>query len=382
MGSNSGFKLVKVDGQARYGQYRTERGGVFETPNFMVIGTKGAVKGLTISQLKEVRADILLVNSYHLWLRPGLSIVGGAGGIHSFMGWQGPILSDSGGFQVYSLSSLREVKDDGILFRSHLDGEMLFLSPEKSVFIQEELGVDIAMVLDECPAGTEDYSYFSASLTRTIEWAKKSIGARRRRDYALFAITQGGRFKDLRRRAVSELCALDFDGFAIGGLSVGEPKEVMYDVLSWHPQELPKEKIRYLMGVGTPRDIVEAVRGGVDLFDCVLPTRSGRFGRAFVSFTPYINIKNACFKNDFSALDEGCNCFTCRNHSRAYLHHLFKSAEMLGPILLSLHNVYFYLSFMQQIREAIKGGKFEEFYKEVVSLWQEEDGLLTAEENG
>jgi queuine tRNA-ribosyltransferase len=360
----SSFELIQKSDKARYGVYTTAH-GKFETPNFMPVGTQGTVKGVDIEHITESGAQIMLVNTYHLWLRPGHQTVNQLGGIQKFTGWNKPILSDSGGFQVFSLKGIRKLSEQGVEFRSHLDGSKKFLSPEICIDIQETLGVDIAMVLDECPDASLPIDYLKNSLDLTVRWAKRCIAARKFPEKTkLFGITQGGGNKELRTIAAQQLSDLDFNGLAIGGLSVGEPKEVMYDVLSYHPQQLPENKIRYLMGVGTPQDIVTAVRNGVDLFDCVMPTRSGRFGRAFITGPePYINIRNAKFALDSEPLDSSCKCIACRNYSRGYIHHLFKADEMLGPILLSAHNTWHYQNLMLRIRESIKNGTFEELYQ-------------------
>lgn len=364
------FWLHSTDGPARRGTFRTAHGD-FDTPNFMPVGTRATVKGVDVERLHEAGAQITLVNTYHLWERPGEELIHSLGGVHRFCGWSGPILSDSGGYQVFSLQKIRDVTEDGVTFQSHIDGRKLFLSPEKAVRVQEMLGVDIAMVLDECPAPELDYRATELSLELTHRWAKRAIAARSREQTNLFGITQGGGFRELRTRAAEELSVLPFDGFAIGGLSVGEPKEVMYEVLSYHPAQLPEQSIRYLMGVGTPEDILEAVSRGVDLFDCVMPTRAGRFGRAFVAGEgpPYLNVKNACFKKDLRPLDEQCRCVACRNYSRAYINHLFRLDEMLGPQLVSIHNLTHYLSLMKRIRHSIEERRFAELYKQEKLRW-------------
>lgn len=368
------FSILQTQGRARLGRYRTDS-GEFATPNFMPVGTRGSVKGVDTERLAEAGAQIMLVNTYHLWLRPGPENVAKLGGIHRFAGWKGPILSDSGGFQVFSLESIREIREEGVEFRSHIDGALCFLSPEKSIAIQEELGVDIAMALDECPAGTLDHAAVEKSLALTSRWAKRSLAARKLERTSIFGITQGGVFQDLRTRAAEQIASTEyegrgFDGLAIGGLSVGEPKPQMYEVLSYHPQQLPSDRIRYLMGVGTPEDIVEAVMNGVDLFDCVMPTRSGRFGRAFVRGpVPWLNIKNSSFALDTDPIDSSCHCLACRTYSRGYINHLFKVQEMLGPQLVSIHNLTHYLEHMAAIRAAIEAGKFEEFYRSEKARW-------------
>lgn len=363
----SRFTIKKNDGKARLGSYLTDH-GAFETPNFMPVGTQGTVKGIDCGRLVETGAQIVLVNTYHLWLRPGEEIVRDLGGIHKFMNWGGPVLSDSGGFQVFSLSKIRTITEEGIKFRSHIDGSELFLTPEKSIQIQQALGVDIAMVLDECPKAESTFDEFRASLELTKRWAKRCLVLKERE--SMFGITQGGFHRDLRTESAEFIGEQHFDGCAIGGLSVGEPQEVMYEVLSYHPEQLPKEKIRYLMGVGTPLDLITAVSNGVDLFDCVMPTRSGRFGRAFVSGPePTLNIRNARFMRDPEPLDPNCPCLACKSYSKGYIHHLFRADEMLGPILLSLHNTTFYQSFMRSIREAILTGSLEALLKAEQARW-------------
>ena len=365
------FIKLKTEGKARRGQAITAN-GPFETPNFMPVGTQGSVKGIDCEEISEIGAEIILVNTYHLWVRPGPEKVKALGGIHKFTSWDGPILSDSGGFQVFSLESIRKITEEGVKFKSHVDGEDLFLTPEKAIQIQETLGVDIAMVLDECPAGDTERGAFEKSLAMTNRWAKRCLEARTRDDMKMFGITQGGVHKDLRTQAAEEIGAMGFDGCAIGGLSVGEPQSEMYEVLEYHPSQLPDDGIRYLMGVGTPEDIVFAVRNGVDLFDCVMPTRSGRFGRAFIKGTPpYINIKNAKFSESTIPLDEACSCKACRNYSRGYIHHLFKVGEMLGPVLVSLHNLSHYLNLMKEIRSSIETGSFEDLYKDIRGCWKD-----------
>lgn len=365
------YELLSEDGRARRGRLHTIR-GVVETPQFMPVGTQGTVKGIDVERLKVCGATMILANTYHLLLRPGPERIAALGGIHRFTGWEGPILSDSGGFQVFSLTALRKLTEDGVTFRSHLDGREIHLSPETSIATQEQFGVTVAMAFDECPPADGARELIAAAVARTNRWARRSLAARTREDVSLFGITQGAGDRELRTQSAEDLSTLPFDGMAIGGLSVGEPTSVMYDVLSYHPTQLPRDKVRYLMGVGTPRDIVEAVGCGVDLFDCVMPTRSGRTGRAYLSTEPFINIRNARFATDEGPLDPHCSCLACRRHSRAYLHHLFRCEEMLGPILLSIHNVHFYLALMQDIREAIAGGRFTELRERYVQLWKEE----------
>jgi queuine tRNA-ribosyltransferase len=363
------YSLIKKLGKARRGAFQT-RAGVFQTPNFMPVGTKASVKGVDVHRLAECGAEVMLVNTYHLWLRPGHERIKRLGGIHTFSGWKGPILSDSGGFQVFSLQGMRTITEDGIEFRSHLDGSKQFLSPEKSIEIQQAMGVDIAMALDECPSSTLDFSVLQKSLEMTIRWAKRSLAARTDPEMCMFGITQGGCFRELRSYSAEEIRQIPFDGYAIGGLSVGEAKTAMYEVLSYHPDQLPETHIRYLMGVGTPEDIIEAVSQGVDIFDCVMPTRSGRFGRVFVEDNPpFFNIKNSRYAEDTQPIDPTCSCLACRTYSRAYIHHLFKVGEMLGPQLASIHNLSHYLTLMRRIRTEIEGGGFQMLYEQIKGRW-------------
>lgn len=365
------FTVSKTHQKSRLGSFNTVHGN-FETPNFMPVGTLGTVKGIDCERLVESKAQIILCNTYHLWLRPGHDLVKRRGGIHIFSGWKGPILSDSGGYQVFSLSNMRKLTEEGVTFQSHLDGSKKFLSPELAVEIQETLGVDIAMALDECPDWKMEKDALTKSLELTLRWARRCLDARKRQETNLFGITQGGMHRDLRTHSAQALSELQFNGFAIGGLSVGEPKEQMFEVLSYHPQQLPQEKIRYLMGVGTPQDIVHAVSCGVDLFDCVMPTRAGRFGRAFVSGDePYCNIRNAKYKEDDAPIDSECDCPCCRNYTKAYVHHLFKCDEMLGPILLSLHNTFYYQRLMKRIRQSLHEGTFEALYVSEMRRWKD-----------
>ena len=364
------YTLIQKDGEARLGTFRT-RSGVFNTPTFMPVGTRASVKGVDVERLAECGAQVMLVNTYHLWLRPGAERVQRLGGIHAFTGWKGPILSDSGGYQVFSLKSMRTLSERGIDFRSHLDGSKQFLSPEISVSVQQTLGVDIAMVLDECPAGGLEASAVEKSLHMTQRWAKRSYEARTDQEMCLFGITQGGTYRELRTMAAQMIQEIPFDGLAIGGLSVGERKDLMYDVLSYHVEQLPSEKVHYLMGVGTPEDIVQAVSHGVDMFDCVMPTRAGRFGRVFINDeTPFINIKNSQFAEANEPIDRNCSCVACRNYTRAYIQHLFKVGEMLGPQLASIHNLTHYQGLMRSIRESIKEGSFRNLYASIKDRWK------------
>ncbi|MBI3028201.1 MAG: tRNA guanosine(34) transglycosylase Tgt [Candidatus Rokubacteria bacterium] len=355
------FELLKADGLARAGRLSTPH-GVVETPAFMPVGTQGSVKSLAPEDLRQIGTQILLANTYHLFLRPGHLLVAELGGLHRFMAWEGPILTDSGGFQVYSLASLGRVTEEGVRFRSHLDGAEHLLTPELSVEIQQALGADIIHPLDECLAHPAPRAQTEASLALTLRWAARAKAAWRRGDgrQAMFGIVQGGGYEDVRRRAVEEACALEFDGYAVGGLAVGEPKPLMLDLLEFTAALLPKDRPRYLMGVGTPPDLLGAVARGVDLFDCVLPTRNARNGQLFTA-AGVLTIKQARYATDQRPADEGCPCYTCRTFSRAYLRHLFAARELLAYRLLSLHNLHFYLALMAETRAAIRAGAFETF---------------------
>ena len=354
------FEIVKTDGAARVGRLSTPH-GVVETPAFMPVGTQGSVKGLTPDELKMTGTQIVLANTYHLFLRPGSEIIRDLGGLHRFMGWDGPILTDSGGFQVYSLAALRKVSEGGVRFRSHLDGSEQLLTPEISIQVQQALGADIIHPLDECLAQPASRSETERSLALTLRWAARAKTAHAANPHqALFGIVQGGVYEDLRRRAVEETYALGFDGYAIGGLAVGEPKPLMLDLVELAGALLPDGQPRYLMGVGKPPDLVEAVARGVDLFDCVLPTRNARNGQLFTA-DGVIVIKNARYARDSGPPDPECVCHTCRNFSRAYLRHLYVARELLAPRLLTLHNLHFYQTFMAQVRAAIAAGGFGAF---------------------
>lgn len=367
------YTLKTRCGEARRGEFRA-RSGVFQTPTFMPVGTKASVKGVDVERLAECGASVMLVNTYHLWLRPGHERIKRVGGIHRFSGWKGPILSDSGGYQVFSLKGIRSITEDGVEFRSHLDGSKQFLSPEKSIEVQQTMGVDIAMALDECPASTLDFATIEKSLAMTLRWARRSLDARTDPEMCMFGITQGALHRELRTRSAEQIREIPFDGYAIGGLSVGEPKGDMYEVLSYHAAQLPDTHIRYLMGVGTPEDIIEAVSRGVDIFDCVMPTRSGRFGRVFVDAdVPFFNIKNSQFAEDTGPIDPTCRCLACRIYSRAYIQHLFKVGEMLGPQLASIHNLTHYLDFMSRIRASIEDGSFDALYNRIKVRWAKLD---------
>jgi queuine tRNA-ribosyltransferase len=356
-----GFELIRTDGVARLGRMRTARGSV-DTPAFMPVATQGTVKSLTPADLTAAGAQIVLANTYHLLLRPGPELVRELGGLHRFMGWDGPILTDSGGFQVWSLSKLRRIGEEGVEFRSHVDGSLRTLTPESVVAAQHALGVDVLHPLDECLAQPATPAETERSLALTLRWLRRAFAAHRAAGApgALFGIVQGGTSHALRRRAVEETCALDLPGYAIGGLAVGEPKPALYDITELVAGRLPADRPRYLMGVGKPGDLVAAVARGVDLFDCVMPTRNARNGQAFTPDGP-INIENARFTRDAAPLDPACPCEACRGFSRAYLRHLFGARELLAYRLLTLHNLTFYLGLMRQMREAIARGAFGSF---------------------
>ncbi len=348
---------------ARLGKVHTPHGS-FETPIFMPVGTLATVKTMSPDELVEMNAQIILSNTYHLWLRPGEDIIQEAGGLHKFMNWDRPILTDSGGFQVFSLSDLRNISEEGVEFRSHLSGEKLFLTPEKSMHIQNALGPDIMMAFDECPPYPAEHAYMKASVERTSRWAERCLGAHQRpHDQGLFGIVQGGEHPDLRRQSAEDLVSLDFPGYAIGGLSVGEPKDVMNQVLEETTPFLPDNKPRYLMGVGSADSLIDGAIRGVDMFDCVLPTRIARNGTLMTS-TGRLVVRNAAYARDFRPLDENCSCRVCRNYSRAYIRHLIKSNETLGLRLCSYHNLHFLLHLMESVREAIRNDRLLDFREE------------------
>ncbi|SEO35287.1 queuine tRNA-ribosyltransferase [Amphibacillus marinus] len=356
------YELIKTCKQtgARLGRVHTPH-GTFETPVFMPVGTLATVKTMSPEELKELGAGIILSNTYHLWLRPGEDIVREAGGLHKFMNWDGSILTDSGGFQVFSLSDLREIEEQGVHFRNHISGEKLFLSPEKAMQIQNALGSDIMMAFDECPPYPAEYKYMKDSVERTSRWAERCLTAHERPDdQGLFGIVQGGEYEDLRKQSARDLTALDFPGYAIGGLSVGEPKDVMNRVLEFTTPYLPTEKPRYLMGVGSPDSLIDGAIRGIDMFDCVLPTRIARNGTCMTSNGRLV-VRNAKFARDFSPLDPNCDCHTCRNYSRAYIRHLIKADETFGLRLTTYHNLYFLVKLMEQVREAIRADRLGDF---------------------
>ncbi|MCO5143981.1 MAG: tRNA guanosine(34) transglycosylase Tgt [Oligoflexia bacterium] len=359
MNSPISFELVSESGMARAGVLTTSHSTI-ETPMFMPVGTLATVKSMTPEDLEKMGARIILGNAYHLYIRPGHELIERMGGLHKFMNWSGSILTDSGGFQVMSLSQLRKISKDGVEFRSHIDGSKHFLSPEKSMEIQKALGSDIVMAFDECVKHPATKDEVEKSLDLTTDWEKRSRAYSLKPHQALFGILQGGMYPDLRKKHFQMMQDIPFDGWAIGGLSVGEPPAMMYEILDSTTPLLPKEKVRYLMGVGTPEDLIEGVRRGVDIFDCVMPTRNARNGTLFTS-KGKIHIKNAKYAEDSSPLDENCDCYTCKNFSKSYLRHLFQSGEILGSRLNTLHNLHFYIQLMRRIREAILAKNFDEF---------------------
>ena len=365
------FTVLQTDpvSRARLGCLLTAHGEI-ETPCFMPVGTQGTVKAMLPRDLREIGCQILLGNTYHLYLRPGHEAIRALGGLHRFMGWDRPILTDSGGYQVFSLGAMRKITEEGAQFQSHLDGSAHLLTPEKAVAIQEALGSDIAMMLDECIAADASLEYVRASTARTIRWAERCVAARTRPGQLLFGIVQGGLFEDLRRNCVDALASLPFEGFAVGGLGVGEGEEQLRAIGSFTVDLLPADRPRYLMGVGRPQDIIHAVRAGFDMFDCVIPTRNARNGTLY-TWQGKVNIKRAEFADDARPLDENCGCYACRNFSRAYLRHLYMAGEILSAQLNSLHNLYFYHRLMDKCREAIRGGRTELWAR----LWEPREAL-------
>lgn len=365
------FKLLKKEGNARRGEFVTPH-GIIQTPAFMNVATCGAIKGaVSALDLKNIKCQVQLCNTYHLHLRPGDGKVKQLGGLHKFTRWDGPILTDSGGFQVFSLAKLRNIKEEGVYFNSHIDGRKIFMGPEESMRIQSNLGSTIAMAFDECVENPSPYDYTKDSVARTTRWLKRCIAEMDRlnslddtinKQQMLFAINQGGIFKDLRVEHMKEIAELNLDGYAIGGLAVGEPAETMYEIIETVEPFAPTDKIRYLMGVGTPVNILESIARGIDLFDCVMPSRNARHGQLF-TWQGVRNINNAKYETDESPIDESCDCPVCQNFSRAYIRHLLKSGEMLGMRLAVLHNLYFYNNLMEVIREQLDNGTFTQFYE-------------------
>ena len=353
------FKVASTDGAARRGTLKLAHGSV-ETPAFMPVGTYGTVKAMSPAELTDIGAQIVLGNTFHLWLRPGLEVVAAHGGLHRFMGWHGPILTDSGGFQVFSLGAMRKISEDGVKFQSPVNGDACFLTPEESMRIQRVLNSDIVMVFDECTPYPADVAQAAESMELSLRWAERSKRAHEGNANALFGIVQGGMHERLRDRSLAGLAQIGFDGYAIGGLSVGEPKADMARILAHTAPRLPAAKPRYLMGVGTPEDIVDAVEKGIDMFDCVLPTRNARNGWIYTR-QGTIKLRNAQYRDDVRPLDEACGCYTCRNFTRSYLHHLHKVNEILGARLNTWHNLYYYLELMRDMRGAIEQGRLAEF---------------------
>ena len=370
------FKLIKKEGNARRGEFSTPHGTI-QTPAFMNVATCGAIKGaVSALDLKNIKCQVQLCNTYHLHLRPGDDKVKQLGGLHKFTRWDGPILTDSGGFQVFSLAKLRNIKEEGVYFNSHIDGRKIFMGPEESMRIQSNLGSTIAMAFDECVENPSPYDYTKDSVHRTTRWLKRCIAEMDRlnnlegtinKEQMLFAINQGGIFKDLRVEHMKEIADLNLDGYAIGGLAVGEPAETMYEIIEIVEPFAPADKIRYLMGVGTPVNILESVARGVDLFDCVMPSRNARHGQLF-TWEGVRNLNNAKYETDESPIDESCECPVCQNFSRAYIRHLLKSGEMLGMRLAVLHNLYFYNNLMEVIREQLDNGTYTQFYEKYKNI--------------
>ncbi len=362
------YELIKTDGKARLGKLKTNY-GTFDTPMFMPVGTLANVKTLTPEELYAMNSAVILSNTYHLWLRPGEDVVDKAGGLHKFMNYNGPILTDSGGFQVFSLAKKKDISEEGVIFKSHIDGKKLFLTPELSIQIQNKLDSDIAMSFDECIPYPASYEYAKASTERTIRWAKRGKDVHSNDNQSLFGIVQGGEYEDLREYSAKETVKLDFDGYSIGGTSVGEDKVTMYKMIDYAIKYLPLDKPRYLMGVGEPIDLLEGVERGVDMFDCVLPTRLARHGNAFTRHGR-INLKNLKYKEDFTPIEDNCDCYTCKNYTKAYIRHLITCDEMLGGRLLSIHNIRFLIKEMEEIREAIKNDSFKEYKEKFISDYQ------------
>ncbi|WP_293718781.1 tRNA guanosine(34) transglycosylase Tgt [uncultured Phascolarctobacterium sp.] len=364
------YELIKECSRsgARLGKLHTPH-GTFDTPMFMPVGTQATVKTLSPEELYAMGSQVILSNTYHLFLRPGHELVRKAGGLHNFMRYNRGMLTDSGGFQVFSLGAMRKIKEEGVTFRSHIDGSKKFLSPEIATEVQEALGADIAMAFDECIPYPADFDYAKQSTLRTTRWAKRCLDTHTREDQSMFGIVQGGMYPELRKMSAEQLTEMDFAGYGIGGLSVGEPKPLMYEILSQTTEYMPKNKARYLMGVGTPDCIVEAVNLGVDMFDCVFPTRVARNGTAMIPEGRLV-VRNAIYAEDFRPIDERCSCYTCRNFSRAYIRHLFKAEELFALRLLTIHNLHFLLEFTRQIREAIANDTFPEVRERFLENYQ------------
>ena len=367
------IKHVDKETGARYGILHTPHGDC-EVPMFMPVGTLATVKTLSPEELKEMGAGTILGNTYHLSIRPGADVVAKAGGLHKFMNWDGPILTDSGGFQVFSLAENRKISEDGVEFKNHLNGDRLFFSPEVSIDIQEKLGSDIAMSFDECIPWPADYDYVKKSTERTLRWAKRGLEAHKREDQALFGIVQGGDYEDLRKMCAEELVKMDFPGYSIGGTSIGEPKEKFFEMVEYAIKYLPEDKPRYVMGIGSIDYVLGSIMRGVDMFDCVLPTRLARHG-ALMTSHGRVNIKNEKYKEDFSKLDDNCDCYCCKFYTKAYLRHLFICDETFGKRLMSIHNVRFLIHLVEQAREAIKEDRYKEFMEKTLKEFGDERGF-------
>ena len=376
------YHLLKKENNtmARLGKIETNY-GTFDTPMFMPVGTRATVKGVTPEEIYDINSGIILANTYHLWLRPGEDLVEKAGGLHKFMNYNGPILTDSGGFQVFSLARPKDITEDGVHFKSHIDGSKLFLTPEKSIQIQNKLDSDIAMSFDECPAYPSTHEYMEKSIERTLRWAKRGKAVFNNPRQSLFGIVQGGEYPDLRKKSAEETVKIGFDGYSIGGTSVGETKEVMYKMVEYATPYLPEDKVRYLMGVGDPIDIIEGVIRGVDIFDCVLPTRIARHANAFTKYGK-INLKNAKFKEDFTPIEENCDCYACKNYTKAYIRHLVTLNEMLGSRLLSIHNLRFLTRLTEDLREAIKNDNILEYRDNFVKDYYGDKNFLNNKTTG
>ena len=367
------IKHVDKETGARYGILHTPHGDC-EVPMFMPVGTLATVKTLSPEELKEMGAGTILGNTYHLSIRPGADVVAKAGGLHKFMNWDGPIITDSGGFQVFSLAENRKITEDGVEFKNHLNGDRLFFSPEVSIDIQEKLGSDIAMSFDECIPWPADYDYVKKSTERTLRWAKRGLEAHKREDQALFGIVQGGDYEDLRKMCAEELVKMDFPGYSIGGTSIGEPKDKFFEMVEYAIKYLPEDKPRYVMGIGSIDYVLGSIMRGVDMFDCVLPTRLARHG-ALITSHGRVNIKNEKYKEDFSKLDDNCDCYCCKFYTKAYLRHLFICDETFGKRLMSIHNVRFLIHLVEQAREAIKEDRYKEFVEKTLKEFGDERGF-------
>ena len=376
------YNLEKVEKNslARLGKLETNY-GIYDTPMFMPVGTRATVKGISPSELHDMSAGIILSNTYHLWLRPGEDLIDKAGGLHKFMGWDGPILTDSGGFQVFSLARPKDITEEGVKFKSHIDGTNLFLTPEKSIEIQNKLDSDIAMSFDECISYPANYDYVKDSVLRTLRWAKRGKAVFNNERQSLFGIVQGSDYEDLRKYCAEELVKMNFDGYSIGGTSVGEDKETMYRMVEYSTKYLPEDKIRYLMGVGDPIDIIEGVIRGVDIFDCVLPTRIARHGNAFTKYGK-INLKNAKFKSDFAPIEDECDCYACKNFTKSYIRHLISVDEMLGSRLLSIHNLRFLIRLTEDLRECIKNDNILEYRENFIKNYYGDKDYLHKKTKG